>query len=85
MSPRSKREYVEAIFLRYKKASRKEKTTILGKFWGVRCQALTAKSAHSKYRRLGKSFSGTGPTAPGSRGEGITNYIHNSELVVTND
>src|SRR5512137_590893 len=29
MSPRSKREYIEAIFLRYKKASLKEKTLIL--------------------------------------------------------
>lgn len=29
MSPRSKREYVEAIFLRYKKASRQEKKSIL--------------------------------------------------------
>ena len=32
MTPRSKRDYVEAIFLRYKKASRKEKTTILDQF-----------------------------------------------------
>lgn len=32
MSPRSKREYLEAIFLRYKKASRKEKKTILYEF-----------------------------------------------------
>jgi hypothetical protein len=29
MSPRSKREYLEAIFLRYKKAPPKEKTIIL--------------------------------------------------------
>ena len=35
MSPRSKREYVEAIFLRYKRASRKEKTTILDQFCTV--------------------------------------------------
>jgi hypothetical protein len=35
MSPRSKREHVEAIFLRYKKASRKEKTTILDQFCTV--------------------------------------------------
>jgi hypothetical protein len=35
MSPRSKREYVEAIFLRYNKASRKEKTTILDQFCAV--------------------------------------------------
>jgi hypothetical protein len=35
MSPRSKRDYVEAILLRYKKASRKEKTTILDQFCTV--------------------------------------------------
>ena len=32
MSPRSKKEYVEAIFLRYKKASCKERTLILDEF-----------------------------------------------------
>ena len=32
MSPRSKREYIEAIFVRYKKASTKEKTLILNEF-----------------------------------------------------
>jgi hypothetical protein len=32
MSPRSKREYVEAVFLRYKQASRREKTRILDEF-----------------------------------------------------
>lgn len=32
MSPKSKREYVEAVFLRYKKASRSEKTAILDEF-----------------------------------------------------
>ena len=32
MSPASKREYVEVIFLRYKKASRKLKTVILNEF-----------------------------------------------------
>ena len=32
MSPRSKREYTEAIFLRYRHASRKEKTSILDEF-----------------------------------------------------
>jgi hypothetical protein len=35
MSPRSKRDYVEAIFLQYKHASRKEKTTILDQFCTV--------------------------------------------------
>jgi hypothetical protein len=36
MSPRSKKEYIETIFLRYKKASHKEKTVILNEFhkWG---------------------------------------------------
>jgi hypothetical protein len=34
MSPRSKKEYIEAIFLRYKKAPYKEKTIILGKETG---------------------------------------------------
>ena len=32
MSPRSKREYLETVFLRYKRASRKEKTAILDEF-----------------------------------------------------
>jgi len=32
MSPRSKKEYTETIFLRYKKASRKEKKLILNEF-----------------------------------------------------
>jgi hypothetical protein len=35
MSPRSKREYLEAIFSRYKGVSRKEKTTILDEFCAV--------------------------------------------------
>jgi hypothetical protein len=36
MSPRSKKEYFKTIFLRYKKASPKEKTVILNEFhkWG---------------------------------------------------
>jgi hypothetical protein len=36
MSPRSKREYIEAILLRYKKASSKEKTVILNE-WCATC------------------------------------------------
>jgi hypothetical protein len=32
MSPRSKREYTEAVFLRYRNASRKEKTSFLDEF-----------------------------------------------------
>lgn len=37
MSPRSKKEYIEAIFLRYKKASRRERTLILDEFCAT-CQ-----------------------------------------------
>lgn len=36
MSPRSKREYTEAVFLRYKRASRSKKTAILDEF----CETL---------------------------------------------
>ncbi len=32
MSPRSKREYIDAIYVRYKRASRKRKTEILNEF-----------------------------------------------------
>lgn len=32
MSPRSKREYIEAVYLRYKRASKKEKSSILDEF-----------------------------------------------------
>jgi hypothetical protein len=32
MSPRSKREYLDAIFIRFKRASKKEKTIILNEF-----------------------------------------------------
>gem|GEM_PF-1801985 len=32
MSPRSKREYIEAIYLRYKHTSRNEKTHIIDEF-----------------------------------------------------
>lgn len=35
MGPRSKREYVEAVFVRYKKASRKEKKGILDEFCAI--------------------------------------------------
>ncbi len=40
MSPRSKREYLEAIHLRYKKASRKDKTIILDEFCARRLKAI---------------------------------------------
>ncbi len=37
MSPRSKKEYIEVTFLRYKKASRKRKSAILDEFCAT-CQ-----------------------------------------------
>ncbi len=50
MSPRSKREYVEAVFLRYKHSSRKAKTRILDEF----CAAC---GYHRKYAiRLLRGF-----------------------------
>lgn len=50
MSPASKREYVEAIFLRYKRASRNQKTVILNEF----CSAC---GYHRKYAiRLLRKF-----------------------------
>jgi hypothetical protein len=53
MSPRSKREYRETIFLRYKKASRKEKSKILDEFcvtYG--CHRKHAIRVLRKFRRF---------------------------------
>jgi hypothetical protein len=50
MSPRSKREYIEAIFLRYKKASRKQRTLILDEF------CITCKYHRKHAIRLLRSF-----------------------------
>ena len=62
MSPRSKKEYVEAIFLRYKHASRKEKTTILNEF-------CTVCGYHRKYAiRLLKRFKRFTKPKPKKRG-----------------
>jgi hypothetical protein len=48
MSPRSKKEYLETIFLRYKKASSKEKTVILNEFhkWGKNLYGLLPKGGN---------------------------------------
>ncbi|MDT8303524.1 MAG: hypothetical protein RQ760_18740, partial [Sedimentisphaerales bacterium] len=43
MSPRSKREYREAVHLRYKNASRHEKTAILDEF----CATCTCHRKHA--------------------------------------
>jgi hypothetical protein len=55
MSPRSKREYTEAIFLRYRNAPRKEKTSILDEF----CATLGYHRKHAirllrKFKRFRK-------------------------------
>jgi hypothetical protein len=50
MSPRSKKEYIEAIYLRYKNASRKQKTPILNEL------CATLKLPHKNAIRLLKKF-----------------------------
>lgn len=55
MSPKSKREYVEAIFLRYKKASRSEKTAILDEFCATcKCHRKHAIRILRKFKRFVK-------------------------------
>jgi hypothetical protein len=58
MSPRSKREYTEAIFLRYRNASRREKASILDEF----CATLGYHRKHAirvlrKFKRFRKTKS----------------------------
>lgn len=71
MSPRSKKEYVEAIFLRYKHASRKEKTAILD-------ELCTVCGYHRKYaiKRL-KSFKRFTKPKPKKRGRPVRYNTHN--------
>ncbi len=57
MSPRSKKEYIEAVYLRYKNASRKEKTLILNEF----CATLHFHRKHAirllrKFKRFLKKI-----------------------------
>ena len=55
MSPQSKREYVEAVFLRYKKASRSEKTAILDEFCATcKCHRKHAIRVLRKFKRFVK-------------------------------
>ncbi len=55
MSPQSKREYVEAVFLRYKKASRSEKTAILDEFCATcNCHRKHAIRVLRKFKRFVK-------------------------------
>jgi hypothetical protein len=56
MSPRSKKEYIEAIYVRYKNASRKQKTPILNEF----CATLKLHRKHAirllkKFKRFQKT------------------------------
>jgi hypothetical protein len=55
MSPRSKQEYREAIYLRYKKASRHEKSLILDEFCATcRCHRKHAIRVLRRFRRFTK-------------------------------
>ena len=55
MSPQFKREYVEAVFLRYKKASRSEKTAILDEFCATcNCHRKHAIRVLRKFKRFVK-------------------------------
>jgi hypothetical protein len=60
MSPRSKREYIEAIFVRYKKASSKTKTLILDEFCATcgyhRKHAIRVLSRRWPFRQGFKRF-----------------------------
>lgn len=73
MSPRSKRDYVEAIFLRYKHASRKEKTTILDEF-------STVCGYHRKHAiRLLRGFKRF--TKPKGKKRGRPSLYHKSDIL----
>ena len=55
MSPRSKREYTEAVHLRYKDATRKEKTAILNEFCAVlKCHRKHAIRVLRGFKRFTK-------------------------------
>jgi hypothetical protein len=55
MSPRSKQEYREAVYLRYKKASRHEKTIILDEFCATcRCHRKHAIRVLRRFKRFTK-------------------------------
>jgi hypothetical protein len=55
MSPRSKREYTEAVHIRYKNATRQEKTVILDEFCAtVKCHRKHAIRVLKKFKRFTK-------------------------------
>ena len=73
MSPRSKRDYVEAVFLQYKHASRKEKTRILDQF-------CTVCGYHRKHAiRLLRGFKRF--TKPKARKRGRPSVYHRDDIV----
>jgi hypothetical protein len=73
MSPRSKREYRETIFLRYKKASRKEKSKILDEF----CVTYGCHRKHAiRVLRKFKRFTRPKPRKKGRRA------TYNSENII---
>jgi hypothetical protein len=56
MSPRSRKEYWETIFLRYKKATRKEKSKILDEFCATcGCHRKHAIRVLKKFKRFTKA------------------------------
>jgi len=74
MSPRSKREYVEAVFLRYKKASRQEKKNILDEF----CATCGYHRKHAiRLLRKFKRF-----TKPKQKKKGRSS-VYDNEAVIT--
>jgi hypothetical protein len=55
MSPRSKREYLETVYLRYKQATRSEKSTILNEFCATyRCHRKHAIRVLRRFKRFTK-------------------------------
>ena len=73
MSPQFKREYVEAVFLRYKKASRSEKTAILDEF----CATCNCHRKHAiRVLRKFKSF-----VKPKAKKRGRTS-VYNKEPIL---
>ncbi len=65
MSPRSKREYVESIFLRYRKSRKKQKSTILNEFCAVcgynRKYAIRRLNRFKRFRRAKAGKRGARP------------------------
>ena len=73
MSPRSKKEYIEAVYLRYKHASHKGKTIILDEFCAI-C------GYHRKHAiRLLRSFKRF--TKPKSKRRGRTPTYQNEDIL----